>query len=45
MQGGGGDHRQPPEGKYPPPRHPTWVLRREGNRDGDLGDEADAGVR
>ena len=31
MEGGGGDHRNPPEGKCFPPRCSAWVPHREGN--------------
>ena len=33
-----------PYGKCPPPRRPTWVPRREGNGDGNIGVEDGAGV-
>ena len=39
VESGGGDHRHPPEGKYPPPQCPTWVTCREGNGDDNPGAE------
>ena len=44
MEGGKGDRQHLSEGTFPPPLHHTFVLRREGKGEGDLGAEDGTGV-
>ena len=44
MEGGGGNHLHPPEGKCTPPQLPSWVSHREGNGDRNPRTESGAGA-